>query len=296
MGEIITLHIGQAGVGIGEAFWEELIREHNLTLSPGGGLFHQDGPSSDPKTAGSGSQLAGHSYLNSFFHENRDGNFVPRSLFVDLDGSSLDAVKKGSLKGVFSQVTGFVGGKEDDSDNYVRAHYTIGKETVDPVLNNIRRMAESTDILSAFMLTHSVCGGTGSGFTALLQERLSVDYGKKIKFNATLVPCAHPSVNVLSDYNSILAIHSLLEHSDLTVMLQNDSIYNILKYNLDIEEPSFKNANKVIARYLVDLTSGMRRVNKSGRQSLQDMGSSLLPYPRIHFLTGSQSPWVSKDR
>ena len=31
------------------------------------------------------------------------------------------------------------------------------------------------------MVFHSFGGGTGSGFTSLLMERLSVDYGKKSK-------------------------------------------------------------------------------------------------------------------
>ena len=32
-----------------------------------------------------------------------------------------------------------------------------------------------------FLVFHSFGGGTGSGFTSLLMERLSVDYGKKAK-------------------------------------------------------------------------------------------------------------------
>lgn len=35
---------------------------------------------------------------------------------------------------------------------------------------------------------HSFGGGTGSGFTSLLMERLSVDYGKKSKLEFSIYP------------------------------------------------------------------------------------------------------------
>ena len=38
------------------------------------------------------------------------------------------------------------------------------------------------------MVFHSFGGGTGSGFTSLLMERLSVDYGKKSKLEFAIYP------------------------------------------------------------------------------------------------------------
>lgn len=39
-----------------------------------------------------------------------------------------------------------------------------------------------------FLVFHSFGGGTGSGFTSLLMERLSVDYGKKSKLEFSIYP------------------------------------------------------------------------------------------------------------
>ena len=39
-----------------------------------------------------------------------------------------------------------------------------------------------------FLVFHSFGGGTGSGFTSLLMERLSVDYGKKSKLEFAIYP------------------------------------------------------------------------------------------------------------
>ena len=216
-------------------------------------------------------------------------------MFLDLDGNCVDAVKKVSLKGVFSQVTGFVGGKEDASDIFSKAAYSLGRSMKEPSVDAIRRLAEGTDSLEGFLITHSTNGGTGSGFNSLLLEELKTLFPKKVKFNVAVTPSGTGREGVLSDHNSTLAIHSLLEHSDLTVMLQNESIYNILKYQLDIEEPSLKSVNRLIARHLADITSGARRLEGPATQTLQEMLSNLVPYPTIKLLTASLSPWLPKE-
>jgi hypothetical protein len=42
--------------------------------------------------------------------------------------------------------------------------------------------------MQGFLIFHSFGGGTGSGFTSLLMERLSVDYGKKSKLEFAVYP------------------------------------------------------------------------------------------------------------
>ena len=101
-----------------------------------------------------------------------------------------------------------VSGKEDAANNYARGHYTVGKEIVDLVLDRIRKLADNcTGLqvtylcigmgckpeLQGFLIFHSFGGGTGSGFTSLLMERLSVDYGKKSKLEF----CIYPAPQVL---------------------------------------------------------------------------------------------------
>ena len=81
---------------------------------------------------------------------------------------------------IYIQLASFLSsilGKEDAANNYARGHYTIGKELVDIVLDRIRKSADQCTGLQGFLIFHSFGGGTGSGFTSLLMERLSVDYG-----------------------------------------------------------------------------------------------------------------------
>lgn len=58
--------------------------------------------------------------------------------------------------------------------------------------------------MQGFFVFHSFGGGTGSGFGALLLERLSTDYGKKSKLEFAVYP-GEPCYHLVNDYSSILA-------------------------------------------------------------------------------------------
>ncbi|KFR03648.1 Tubulin alpha-1C chain, partial [Nipponia nippon] len=104
-------------------------------------------------------------------------------------------------------------GKEDAANNYARGHYTIGKEIIDLVLDRIRKLADQCTGLQGFLVFHSFGGGTGSGFTSLLMERLSVDYGKKSKLEFSIYPAPQVSTAVVEPYNSSITTHTTQETS-----------------------------------------------------------------------------------
>ncbi len=79
-------------------------------------------------------------------------------------------------------------GKEDAANNFARGHYTIGQEFIKVVENKIRKMADNCASFQGFILFHSFGGGTGSGFTSLLMDRLAVDYPKKAKLEFAIYP------------------------------------------------------------------------------------------------------------
>merc|ERR1712048_839277 len=78
--------------------------------------------------------------------------------------------------------------KEDAASNYARGHYTVGKEIIDKVMDKIRRLADQCTGLQGFFVYHGVGGGTGSGTTALLLERMAQDYPNKPKLSFSLYP------------------------------------------------------------------------------------------------------------
>ena len=155
-----------------------------------------------------------------------------------------DEVRTGTYRQLFHPEQ-LITGKEDAANNYARGHYTIGKEIVDLVLDRIRKLADQCTGLQGFLIFHSFGGGTGSGFTSLLMERLSVDYGKKSKLEFSVYPAPQVSTAVVEPYNSILTTHTTLEHSDCAFMVDNEAIYDICRRNLDIERPTYTNLNRL---------------------------------------------------
>lgn len=141
-----------------------------------------------------------------------------------------------------------ISGKEDAANNYARGHYTVGKEKIDETVDRIRKMAEACDGLQGFLSYHSVAGGTGSGFASLLMERLSVDFGKKSKLDFCIYPSPAVSTSVVEPYNTVLSTHSLLEHIDCAILLDNEAIYDICRRSLNVPRPAYQNLNRLIAQ------------------------------------------------
>ena len=208
-------------------------------------------------------------------------------------------------------------GKEDASNNYARGHYTVGRELIDQVLDKVRRVADNCSGLQGFLVFHSFGGGTGSGFGALLMERLSADYGKKCKLEVCVYPSPRVSTAVVEPYNSILTTHTTLEHSDCSFMVDNEAIYDICRRNLGIERPNYENLNRLIAQgwsspfmipkgrkerwidqvanvtIVVSSITASLRFDGSLNVDLNEFQTNLVPYPRIHFPLAAYSPVIS---
>ncbi|KAL1739355.1 Tubulin/FtsZ, GTPase domain-containing protein, partial [Schizophyllum fasciatum] len=270
------IHVGQAGVQIGNACWELYTLEHGL--SPDGRLM-DDSPSKHD------------SGFSTFFSETGNGKHVPRSLYVDLEPGVIDDVKNGPYRSLFHPET-MITGKEDAANNYARGHYTVGKELIDPVMDKLRRLADNCSGLQGFFVFHSFGGGTGSGFGALLLERLSTDYGKKSKLEFCVYPAPQLSSSVVEPYNSVLTTHTTLEHSDCSFMVDNEAIYDICKKNLGVAQPGFTNLNRLIAQVVSSITASLR-FDGSLNVDLNEFQTNLVPFPRIHFPLASYAPLLS---
>jgi len=153
---------------------------------------------------------------------------MTRSLWCISDGSvpCSDEVRTGTYRQLFHPEQ-LITGKEDAANNYARGHYTIGKEIVDLVLDRIRKLADQCTGLQGFLIFHSFGGGTGSGFTSLLMERLSVDYGKKSKLEFAVYPA--PQVLVISDnsltddnyvYIALFSLHKCVYFTTFSFIVQ----------------------------------------------------------------------------
>ncbi|EON64287.1 tubulin alpha-2 chain [Coniosporium apollinis CBS 100218] len=279
-GEVCHIHIGQAGVQLGNSAWELYLLEH--------GLKPDGRPDTASENAGEGGSF------QTFFNETSNGKYVPRSIFVDLDPSPIDEIRTGAYRQLFHPEL-LISGKEDASNNYARGHYTVGKELVDSVIDRVRRVADNCSSLQGFLIFHSFGGGTGSGFGALLLERLATDYGKKSKLEFAVYPAPRVSTSVVEPYNAVLSTHSTIESSDCTFLVDNEAVYDICRRNLDIPRPNFEHLNRLIAQVVSSITSSLR-FNGALNVDLNEFQTNLVPYPRIHFPLISYAPVISAKK
>merc|ERR1711878_157838 len=155
-------------------------------------------------------------------------------------------------------------GKEDAANNFARGHYTVG-------------------------------GGTGSGLGALILERIAVDYRKKSKIGFEIYPAPKMSTCIVEPYNAMLSTHWLLDHTEVSVVLDNEAIYAICQKQLDIDRPSYEDLNKIIAKVISSMTASLR-FDGELNVDLGEFQTNLVPFPRLHFMTTALAPVVSKKK
>ena len=178
MKEVVSIHIGQAGVQIGNACWELYCLEHGI--QPNGQM------PSDTSFGG------GNDSFNTFYSETSDGKHVPRALFVDLEPDVVDEIKTGKYSQLYNSDQ-FITGKEGGANNFARGYHSVGKTIISQVSDRIRTLTEKCADLQGFLLFHSFGGGTGSGFTSLLVESYLMNTRKNQKciFQFIRVPKYH---------------------------------------------------------------------------------------------------------
>jgi tubulin alpha len=87
MREVISIHVGQGGIQVGNACWELFCLEHGI---------QPDGQMPSDKTIGGGDDA-----FNTFFSETGAGKHVPRAVFLDLEPTVIDEVRTGTYRQLF---------------------------------------------------------------------------------------------------------------------------------------------------------------------------------------------------
>ncbi|CAD8196492.1 unnamed protein product [Paramecium octaurelia] len=252
MSSALHIHIGGAGVMIGDMLWKLYEAEHNETTQ------------------------------KNYIYEQVDGNHHPHAFFVDLDDRMIHEIQRNTQ--VQFKKNSFLSAKNvEDGLTYARGRYGPGLMIRDQALQSIRQQIEAMDRLDEFVITSSISGGTGSGFFSLLSERLYVDFGKVRQNGFIIFPSSEMSNNAIGIYNAVLSFNAMNYYFDSITMFDNQSMYNVIDHQLNLDFVDYKHLNNLVAQVISSYT-GLKRFNSCDNlKFFQDV----CPYPDIHYLIPS---------
>jgi len=85
----------------------------------------------------------------------------------------------------------------------------------------------------------------------------------------------------------------LLDHTDVSLVLDNEALYDICQKRLGIKKPNYSNLNKIIAKVISPMTAALR-FDGELNVDMNEFQTNLVPFPRLHFMTTSLAPIVGK--
>merc|ERR1711933_341643 len=210
---------------------------------------------------------------------------------IDLEASCVQQIKKSKMGKQFNPDYSIFG-KEDAANNFARGHYTVGKEKMDSINEKVKTIVEACDNLQGFLMCHAVGGGTGSGLGMLILERLAVDYRKKSKIGFELYPSPTISTCIVEPYNGLLSTHWLLDHTDVSLILDNEALYGLGIKKLHQKNLSYDVLNRITAKVISSMTAALR-FDGELNVDMNEFQTNLVPFPRLHFMSSSMAPLVT---
>ena len=255
--EVLTLSCDEAGLRLGDELWIQYCKEYGVLANDQIGCVSYNG------------------WFGCFFEETNDALFATSSLSLELEASVTD-VSNGGLSNLFEQEC-LLNGEKD---------YTVGKAIIDAVSDRIRKYVDNCDHVQGFAVNDIVDGIMRSGLSVILTlERMAIHYRKKSKLGFDIYPNAAIS-NGVEQYNALLATNWLFNHTELSLLLDNEAIYGLCQKNLHIKPPCYDKSNRLICQdsYSSSVTASLKEfgdinvvINKYQRNFEHDIGSIYQP-------------------
>jgi len=260
--QVVSLHVGQAGVQTSTAIWNLLQQEHNL--DPAGVIQSPSSFNANTLTS---------------FRETSKGTLKPRAILVDLDPTCIDTIRNGKWKNLFSPLD-VLCGTEDAASCYARGRYVQGVDVIYEVRERLRCQLEACGHCMSVIHTAATSGGTGSG---IIPDIVNLDEGKR---NYTSIGCKiYPSVkidNSLGYYNTVLHMNALHDLIDVNILVDNSALYKIAEsHYYKKDSPTFADLNKQIANVVSGITVGDRFPENIDIMRFQ---TCLVPYVGLSYI------------
>jgi hypothetical protein len=279
MAQAIFLHFGQPGWQIGIALWQALMQEWGIDALGNYNNKHDVNP-------------------DTFFYQNEDGLYVPRAVFLDLDGWDMDRVRIHSSLKLLGEDQ-FVSTNEDGSSTFSKGYYTTGEDLCVSAIDSIRSQIEKCDNLDWVFILHSTTGGTGSGFTSKILNQNNFNFSDVKKIMISLFPPFYKPFRSTAIYNLGLWFYSMTEDSDMIICYDNECLTKFWTQVLKIDDPSLDDLNVVIVQSLVSIlntfyTNPCDLSNESAYSEQwwrkpSELITTMVPFPKLKYCLPSMS-------
>ena len=165
--------------------------------------------------------------------------------------------------------------------------YEEGEKCKDEIIDMIDREADNSDSLEGFVLTHSIAGGTGSGFGSFLLEAMNDRYQKKLIQTYSVYP--NENDVVIQPYNCIFTMKRLTLNADAVVVIDNCALTRMVTDRLKLKDPTVAQMNAIVSTIMAASTTTLRYPGYMNND-LMGLVASLIPTPRCHFLMTGYTP------
>ena len=164
---------------------------------------------------------------------------VPRSIFLDMEPSAnldpnrlveefrspIDKIRTGNFRRLFEpeQLLSY----KHDALTFGTGYYS---EFIENALEGVRKVSERCESMQGFHLFNAISGGTGSGFSSILLERLADEYERKAKLAFSIYPTEFEnplSQSLVEPYNSVMHLSKLIDLVDVSFTLENSAAYRL---------------------------------------------------------------------
>lgn len=239
-----------------------------------------------------GNSLLPYQRLNVLYYCGDNCQFVPRTIFADLEPQSINEIRSGCHGSLFNPQS-FVVGRSGAGNNWAKGYYTEGAELMDKILDVARRQVESCDCLQGFHVIHSIGGGTGAGTGCLLLENLKDEYEDRLVTTFSVLPSSDLSETVVEPYNAVLTLNQMISGADQTICFHNESLLDICQNTLKLQQTTHSDMNNLIAMTMAGITACFRYPGQHNTD-LRKMLTNMCPYPRLHFFIPGYAPLMSE--
>lgn len=228
MKEVITIQVGQTGNQVGLRWWDLLQQEHSLRGLEGTSTFKLDEneaaalgtffrPAEGTRPSVGDLQSGGSSFVD---------RYRARAVLIDMEENVISQLARSPIGPLFDQrlrLTDVSGA----GNNWAVGYAEYGPRYRDSVVELVRRSLEPCDSPQAFIMLHSLGGGTGSGFGSFILEQLEDNFPELYRFTSSLLPSRNDDV-ITSPYNALLSTARLVDHADAVLPIDNECLLELV--------------------------------------------------------------------